>query len=549
MKASKVEHRGEQKIKVDFPFEPNLVSKLKQIKGASWSKTHGAWLLPYNRESFNELKSTFPAIEYAEKTEEKNAPKPIEADLPKAIESNEVLPANTAAVVITISTKKIGIKLKKNEQDTRFLLSLRYCRWDKKNYTWIVPNYGQNLSLIKDYFKERVSEVHTIEELNEEGSSRPKVVAAKGELIIIRTIQNRLKLFFIHETELVKEVKRFPYNKWHGEQRCWSIPYAERFVKELGNLAHVFGLEMRYEVDMKEATGKSRASSFDIEGYKAIPENYTLKLKELRYSMQTIKSYCALFLEFINHYSSIKPEDIDEAKITDFLRYLVIERKVSASYQNQAINAIKFYYEKVLGGSRKVYLIDRPRKETKLPEVLSVEEVKKLFSVIDNLKHKTILMLAYSAGLRLGELVELTIKDIDSNRMQIRVQQGKGKKDRYTILSVTVLELLRIYFKKYKPQKWLFEGVGGEEYSSRSIQLIMKDAVKKAGITKRVSVHSLRHSFATHLLENGTDLRYIQSLLGHESSKTTEIYTHVTTKGFDQIRSPLDQLFMHDERE
>jgi len=151
-------------------------------------------------------------------------------------------------------------------------------------------------------------------------------------------------------------------------------------------------------------------------------------------------------------------------------------------------------------------------------------------------------MLAYSAGLRLGELINVKITDIDSSRMQVRVEQAKGKKDRYSLLSVRLLEVLREYFREYKPKEWLFEGANGGQYSVSSIQAIMKDSIKKAGIKKKVSVHTLRHCFATHLLENGTDLRYIQSLLGHSSSKTTEIYTHVTTKGFDQIKSPLDNL-------
>jgi site-specific recombinase XerD len=186
--------------------------------------------------------------------------------------------------------------------------------------------------------------------------------------------------------------------------------------------------------------------------------------------------------------------------------------------------------------------VDRPREEKTLPVVLSEKEVGDLFKVTENIKHKAILMLAYSGGLRLSELINVRIIDIDSNRMQIRIEQAKGKKDRYTLLSVKLLEILRKYFVAYKPKEWLFEGATGGQYSLGSIQSIMKEAIKKAGIKKKASVHSLRHSFATHLLENGTDLRYIQSLLGHASSKTTEIYTHITTKGFDQIKSPLDNL-------
>jgi site-specific recombinase XerD len=186
-------------------------------------------------------------------------------------------------------------------------------------------------------------------------------------------------------------------------------------------------------------------------------------------------------------------------------------------------------------------LIGQDQKK-KLPTVLNEQEVIQIFNVTENIKHKAILMLAYSAGLRLSELVNVKIKDIDSTRMQIRIEQAKGKKDRYSLLSIKLLEVLRKYFKDYKPKQWLFEGINGGMYSPRSIQLIMGESVKKAGITKKVGVHTLRHSFATHLLEGGTDLRYIQSLLGHESSKTTEVYTHITTKGFDQIKSPLDRL-------
>ncbi len=151
-------------------------------------------------------------------------------------------------------------------------------------------------------------------------------------------------------------------------------------------------------------------------------------------------------------------------------------------------------------------------------------------------------MTIYSGGLRISELINLKVKDIDSNRMQIRIQQSKGKKDRYTLLSKKTLITLRQYFKEYHPKVWLFEGETGGQYADSSIYKIFKTALKQAKINKKVSIHSLRHSFATHLLESGTDLRYIQSLLGHSSSKTTEIYTHITTKGFDQIKNPLDKL-------
>ncbi len=287
---------------------------------------------------------------------------------------------------------------------------------------------------------------------------------------------------------------------------------------------------------------KPRKSKYDIKNYRACPVEYKNKLIELRYSTNTFEVYTALFEEFINYYEDIRIDDITEEMIHDFQRYLVAERRVSTSSQNQYINAIKFYYERVKGGQRKIYYIDRPREEKFLPEVLNAEEILKIFNATDNLKHRVILMTIYSAGLRIGEAVNLKIKDIDSKRMQIRVEQAKGKKDRYTLLGHKTLEMLRQYVAAYKPKVWLFEGASGERYSQKSIQLILKKSVEKVGLKKRITVHTLRHSFATHLLEAGTDLRYIQSLLGHSSSKTTEIYTHVTTKGFDQIRNPLDSL-------
>jgi len=278
-----------------------------------------------------------------------------------------------------------------------------------------------------------------------------------------------------------------------------------------------------------------------------IPLKYWQTLKLKNYSQATIKTYCSHFQRFLNYYSNQKPEEITKEQIREYLLYLVDEKKYSTSAQNQAINSIKFYYEKVLGKPVEKYYVPRPRKEKKLPEVLSEEEVTKILKQIANLKHKCIIYLIYSSGLRLTEVVHLKIEDILSDRKQIFIRSAKGNKDRYGILSDTVLHLLRKYYKAYKPQIWLFEGKKGGQYSRRSVQNIFKDALQKSGIHKNASIHTLRHSFATHLLEHGTDLRYIQELLGHQSSKTTEIYTHVTTSAKGKIKSPLDNLELNDE--
>ena len=229
--------------------------------------------------------------------------------------------------------------------------------------------------------------------------------------------------------------------------------------------------------------------------------------------------------------------------IIQFNTEYIIGRGLSISYQNQFVNALKRFYLIIRNTNLIIENIARPRREHRLPNVLSKEEVKMLLNTIRNLKHITMLCLLYSCGLRSGELLNLQPTHIDSKRNIILIKQSKGKKDRIVPLSPKILEMLREYYRYYKPKTYLFEGQNiGEQYDSRSLQLVLKQAVKKAGIHKPVTLHWLRHSYATHLLESSTDLRYIQELLGHNSSRTTEIYTHVSTKNIQQIKSPFDDL-------
>lgn len=293
----------------------------------------------------------------------------------------------------------------------------------------------------------------------------------------------------------------------------------------------------------KEDYSELKQKSPDKEHNKAswCPKEYLELLETRRYSLNTARTYTHLFGEFVCFYKEKKLIEINENDIRHYVHRIVKTGK-SPSYQNQVINAIKFYYEQVLDMPQRFYEIDRPVKERKLPLVLSEEEVKKLFSETHNLKHKAILVTIYSCGLRISELLNLKLTDIQSDRKLVLVRDAKGHKDRTTLLSETTLQLLRKYFLAYRPKKYLFEGAVGTPYSVTSIQNILKYALNKAKIVKRATPHTLRHSFATHLLENGTDLRYIQVLLGHESPKTTEIYAHVSTKTLTDIKSPLEKL-------
>ena len=270
---------------------------------------------------------------------------------------------------------------------------------------------------------------------------------------------------------------------------------------------------------------------------------YTDALIRMRYSWNTLRQYTAGFADYLVYLQGQSPAAVTAKQVNGYLAQLA-GRKISESRLHTAVNCIKFYYEKVVfAAGLKIEQIQRPKKSHALPTILSTGEVDRLLRATENIKHLAILYALYSAGLRLNELIQLKVADIHWDRNQLFVRCGKGKKDRVVMLSQTLKELLRLYFDQYQPRHWLFEGQGAEgPYSARSVQAIVKAAAQKAGLTRSVSPHTLRHCFATHLLDHGTDIRYIQELLGHKDIKTTLIYTHITTKSLEQIQSPLDKL-------
>jgi integrase/recombinase XerD len=262
-----------------------------------------------------------------------------------------------------------------------------------------------------------------------------------------------------------------------------------------------------------------------------------------RYSQNTIKTYADALEVFFRFYKDQAPECLNIEDIINFNTSYILKKNLSASYQNQLINAIKLFYRNRFNRTMEVDFIQRPRREKRLPNVLSKNEVKSILETPTNLKHRAMLSLIYACGLRRSELLNLTLKDILSDRGLLFIRQSKGKKDRVVPISIKLIEMLRDYYKAFKPKTWLFEGqFPNTKYSEKSLENVLKQSITKAKITKKVSLHWLRHSYATHLLESGTDLRYIQELLGHSSSRTTELYTHVSTRNLQQIRSPFDDL-------
>jgi integrase/recombinase XerD len=340
-------------------------------------------------------------------------------------------------------------------------------------------------------------------------------------------------IVFPYDKRIVEKVKEFG-GCWSQSNRRWYISKAKlnlhNFFEVFKKAGFIDYSEMRSNNPIESAPAGNKEKPKGKETI-ALPKGYKELLNQKRYSDSTKKTYMNYFADFVRYFNDNDLTNITKEEINSYILELIEKRNISTSQQNQRINAIKFYYEKVLGRKKEYYDIERPRIEKKLPSVVSKEEIRKIIENCTNIKHRCIISVIYSAGLRRSELINLEVADIISDRNQIRIRGAKGNKDRYSLLSPHLLKELRQYFKKYRPQKWLFEGHSkNRQYSATSIIKILEKATAKAGIKRRVTPHMLRHSFATHLLEQKTDLRYIQELLGHSSSKTTEIYTHVSNK-------------------
>ena len=372
--------------------------------------------------------------------------------------------------------------------------------------------------------------------------------------VIIKQIihnQNNIVLFaFKPDENLISTLKQqIQHFHWNQELQSWVSLSYPTLKKELFQL-----LRGRYWLDYSGMEIKTRITEVNTqvtmpplaplsELHKIHLEKFKNYLLSRRYSPSTIKTYTETVSTFLRFFISKPISEINHNDLIVFNNEYIIQKNLSNSFQNQVVNAVKLFFQIVENKQLIVELLHRPRREKKLPNVLSKEEVKAILEAPKNIKHQAMLSLIYACGLRRGELLNLTLKDIQSDRNLLLIRQAKGKKDRVVPLSLKLIDLLRTYYKLWKPKTWLFEGqIENTRYSEKSLENVLKQSLAKVKITKKVSLHWLRHSYATHLLESGTDLRYIQELLGHNSSRTTEIYTHVSTRNLQQIRSPFDDL-------
>ena len=408
------------------------------------------------------------------------------------------------------------------------------------------------------------------------------------ETVILKPLQHRdmdcIGIYFAKNNLLQSIIQKQAGGKWSKSNGCWYIKLLQQNYQLLaaslsGKAILETGELKKYLSEKKKANAKPslsdnkmivsiekkgnavKVANFQKVGNLEKPvtaphqlskentealQQFSRQLHLKAYSQSTIKTYTNEFTQFLQTVKDKSATDFSVSRLKDYFEYCYTKLHLSENTLHSRINALKFYYEQVLNREKFFWEIPRPKKPLILPKLLNETEISKLFNALANKKHKAMLFTAYSAGLRVSEIVNLKIADIDSGRMQILIERGKGKKDRYVNLSPLLLDILRKYLLEYKPRpvKYLFESEQTKAaYPTRTIQQIFYNAKNKAGIKKEVGIHSLRHSFATHLLDKGTDIKYIKDLLGHFNIKTTERYLHVSKKQLINIVSPFDDLW------
>lgn len=348
--------------------------------------------------------------------------------------------------------------------------------------------------------------------------------------------RSRIAIRFEYDESIIEQIRKIPGRKWSPEEKIWHIEYSAEKLTALKDYLSssdiyvddsVFHFERENSFMPAGGVRRGQLLGTNNSGYL---QSFVNWMETRRYSRRSIDTYSGLVTTFLLFYNDQSPSEITIEDITRFNHKFIIKKGYSISYQRQMVSALKLFFQQIQNKKLDINQLERPRKERKLPVVFSKEEVRRIISSIQNEKHRVMISLIYAAGLRVSELLNLKCTDIDGHRFVIHIHSAKGCKDRIVPLGTNLIDSLRAYFKRYRPKVYLFEGKEGSRYSASSCRMILKRALERNGISKRGSLHTLRHSYATHLLESGTDIRYIQKLLGHESSRTTEIYTHVSRR-------------------
>ncbi len=364
----------------------------------------------------------------------------------------------------------------------------------------------------------------------------------------VEAYQGKERLFVEspNEPSITTILRSFVGGRWSRSKKCWHFEpnrqLAGNLYKKLSSHSSVDTERLKKYFERKDAEKLNNQFQLILPQNAAAIRKFELWMIQQRYSSQTVRNYLNALYQFFKHFTSIPYSEISNDHVYCFNSEVIIKQNLSTSYQSILVGALKLFFKNTASHAVITGDLLRPFKEKRLPEILSKQEVEAILKSVTNLKHKSLLSLTYACGLRRGEVLNLKLTDIDSSRKLIHIKQGKGKKDRYVPFGAKIRLLLQQYYKLYKPENYLFEGQYGGPYGEKSFQEVLQKAVKICHVHKQITLHTLRHSFATHLLESGTDLRYIQELLGHSNPKTTMIYTHVSSKKISEIMSPFDDL-------
>lgn len=560
-----LDHRGDRQIGLFFNYHPGIIEKIRMLPGRMYSQTHRCWYLPNTEHCWSAFLRTglpYQIVELTDNTvcaltnSDNNGIAPQEEvcvpELPPEGTQGDSGIGNEVSVSLNIEwyTRHFYLRLPFETEHVDFIKSIAGSWWNKRYRNWVVRATVANLDLLQQHFhywsEEQYSRLSELIQKQEAPMLLEMFVTPEfPEQFMVRLSGYGADLHFL---------RHLPDRVYEKEFRRWRLPLKVELVNRLEEHYRALGARIVNRIPDQDAGRYRRAKpgaarwqeyflSQVAERYRPVMEEYVNVLLRQHYSQSTLKSYASAMVKYLQFLGSRPVAQSTPADVNHYLDTYTDQPR-SESFYNMQISGIKFYFEKVVFlPDFEIERIERPRKARTLPTILSVAEVERMLSSTGNLKHMTLLYTIYSSGLRLGEVLSLRMQDLYWDRNQIMIKAGKGKKDRMVMLSQVLKQILRWYVDEYQPQYWLFEGQDREhQYSERSVQKIVRKAAIKAAIQRKVTAHTLRHCFATHLLDGGTDIRYIQELLGHRDIKTTLVYTHVTNRRMSEIESPLDRL-------
>ncbi|MGF7140743.1 tyrosine-type recombinase/integrase [Roseimarinus sediminis] len=577
----KIEHRNASRIGVFFPFHRPTSDRLKAL-GATYSRTWRCWYFDYSRENYQLLKQHFPdlLIVTSNKTKHDDAAAagsesrdlPPIAPVSDAVKQNEAgsklpdrgpmpLKQEHKAAAVPLAQKlhvqcfdNLGkywvVRMRYHRPTSQEMLKIKGVYWNKQEKAYLIYR--------DEHVKRRV------ETLLEQNDLLPDDYFSKekkqaGGVVVVKAHRENTSLMQVEvpaSFKLQQMIKRFALARYSKEYQCYLLPATPEVFKAIGTHYETVEVGIKSQLPngylKKENMPRRKSLLLDKAKMRMIdrtPEKGLLYMERMvdqmlanNMSHNTINNYGQAFLRFLRDHAYADPSTIDYHDIVKYLGQLMMKGLTSASGQ-MLVSALNYYYQHVEQNHSIVFKLPRPRAEKKIRTVFTMDECLQVFGTIENPKHKLVLMIAYGAGLRLNEVITLKWEDVLLAEQKIHIKNGKGKKDRMVMLPYTLISMLEHYRALYPSEGYVFEGqIAGTPYSRSSVDRVMGRAMKKSGLSKKGTVHSLRHSFATHLLDLGTDIRYVQELLGHKDIKTTMIYSHLSQSNVDRIQSPLDRI-------